>query len=72
VIELAQIKMEDLSPERINEIIDICDQMLEKSYCVYSRFAVASVLMTECGKVFTGESIASSIQVQLSRITYTL
>lgn len=47
--------MGELTSERINEMIDLCEKMLEKSYCIYSRFPVASVLLTDDNKVFTGK-----------------
>lgn len=48
--------MADMSAAvNIEEMIDLCEKMLDKSYCIYSNFQVASVLVTEDGKVFTGE-----------------
>lgn len=40
---------------KIPEMIDLCAKMLEKSYCIYSNFAVASVLIAEDGTTFTGK-----------------
>ena len=48
-------RMADLGNDQIEEMIDLCEKMLEKSYCVYSKFPVAAVILTECGKVVTGE-----------------
>lgn len=46
--------MAESSEYDIEKMIDLCESMLERSYCVYSRFPVASVLITDCGKIFTG------------------
>jgi cytidine deaminase len=61
--------MDELEQSKIDEIIDLCDQMLEKSYCVYSRFAVASVLVTECGKMFTGKYRSSMKQQAYQKLS---
>lgn len=53
--------MSDLSGEKIDEMIDLCEKMLERSYCIYSRFAVASVLLTDSGELFTGKCDLSSL-----------
>lgn len=47
--------MSELTDVKINEMIDLCEKMLEKSYCIYSKFPVAAVLITDCGKTITGK-----------------
>lgn len=44
-----------LDDKKIEEMIDLCKKTLDKAYCVYSKFPVAAVLVTECGKPFTGK-----------------
>lgn len=44
-----------LEDEKIKEMIELCRKTLDKSYCVYSKFPVASVIVTDCDKVFTGK-----------------
>lgn len=46
--------MSDLKETQIREMIDLCDKMLERAYAVYSNFPVAATVVTECGKVFSG------------------
>lgn len=48
------VKMADFSDNEFNKMIDMCEQVLERSYCVYSKFAVAAVLVTDCGKAISG------------------
>lgn len=48
--------MAEFSQEKVEEMIDLCDQMLDRAYVVYSRFPVAAVLITDCNKIFTGKS----------------
>lgn len=47
--------MAAIDKNQISDMIDICERMLERSYCVYSRFPVAAVLLTECGMAITGK-----------------
>lgn len=47
--------MSDLPKEKIDSLVELCSSMLAQSYCPYSKFAVGAVLVTECGKIFTGK-----------------
>lgn len=47
--------MVQLSDAKIAEMKDLCQRMLERSYCIYSKFRVASVLVTDDGTMITGE-----------------
>lgn len=49
--------MTELTTEKIDSLIELCTSMLNQSYCPYSRFAVGAVLVTDCGKIFTGKLI---------------
>lgn len=51
------VEMAQFDQEKVEELIDLCDQMLERSYCIYSKFPVAAVLITNCDKIFTGKLI---------------
>lgn len=42
------------SEMKIEDAISLLEETLEKSYCAYSKFPVACVLIAECGKTFTG------------------
>lgn len=55
------------NPANIQEMIDLCAKMLEKSYCIYSNFPVASVLVAEDGATFTGECKGSLRAAQFFR-----
>ena len=48
--------MEVIKAQQVEQMIDLCHELLGKSYCVYSNFPVAAVLLTDCGKAFTGKS----------------
>lgn len=52
--------MENLNESQEKEMIDLCEQMLARSYCPYSKFAVASVLVAESGKIFTGCNVENA------------
>lgn len=52
--------MSELTSEKIDNLIELCTSMLNQSYCPYSRFAVGAVLVTDCGKIFTGKLILSA------------
>lgn len=58
--------MTDLDDDKIQEFIDLCQVMLIRAYCDYSKFAVASVLVTECGKTFTGKNLAEDMSHHLT------
>lgn len=47
--------MANFNETELNKMIDMCEKALEQSYCVYSKFAVAAVLVTDCGKTIPGE-----------------
>lgn len=49
------IIMGELTNEKIDSLIELCTSMLNQSYCPYSKFAVGAVLVTDCGKIFTGK-----------------
>lgn len=47
--------MSELAVDQVEKVIDLCESMLDKSYCIYSKFPVACVLITDCGKLITGK-----------------
>lgn len=63
--------MAELSVAKIEEMIDLCDKMLDKSYCIYSKFPVAAVLMTECGKLISGKLSGCSHCKQIDQYPFT-
>lgn len=42
----------------IDRMIDVCDGMLNRSYCVYSKFPVGAALVSEGGQVYSGNAKA--------------
>lgn len=47
--------MTNLKESQIKEAIDLCEKMLDRAHCAYSKFPVASVLITEDDNFITGE-----------------
>lgn len=67
--------MSELPKEKIDSLVELCSSMLAQSYCPYSKFAVGAVLVTDCGKIFTGkQSFANHCgdlkSVCFSRLTF--
>lgn len=52
--------MAQIGETQIEQMIDLCEKMLDKSYCVYSNFPVAAALITEDGTVFSGCNVENS------------